>query len=137
MQNTAISVLKVTIGLAHCQGSHMLPRDELQRVAIKVTRLDANWRRPKIRVRGMRTLFNDKSGQYVDQMQFLPSSNWLSTVQCTLKREASYTRMSLWSLDDVENAQRVWSTEVSDIYRSCTVVQSGEDDLTTPVVGVC
>lgn len=114
-----------------------LPGDELQHRAIKAIRLDANWRRPETRVCGMRALLNDKSGQYVDQMQFLPGGKWLWTAQRTLKREASYTRMSLWSLDDVENARRVWSTEVSGIYRSCTVVQSGEDDLATLVVGVC
>ncbi|KAI1796830.1 hypothetical protein LXA43DRAFT_984704 [Ganoderma leucocontextum] len=114
-----------------------LPGDELQRCAIKAIRLDANWRRLKTRVRGMRALLNDKSGQYVDQMQFLPGGKWLWTAQRTLKREVSYTRMSLWSLDGVENPRCVWSTEVSGIYRSCTVVQSGEDDFATLVVGVC
>ena len=114
-----------------------LPGDELQRSAIKAIRLDANWRRLKTHVRGMRALLNDKSGQYVDQMQFLPGGRWLWTAQRTLKREASYTRMSLWSLCDAENARRVWTTEVSGIYRSCTVVQSGEDDFATLVVGVC
>ncbi|EJF64937.1 hypothetical protein DICSQDRAFT_80777 [Dichomitus squalens LYAD-421 SS1] len=114
-----------------------LPADELQRLAIKAIRLDANWRSPKTRVKRTRALLNDKSGQYVDHMQFLPGGKWLWTAQRTLKREATYTRMNLWSLDDVDNARRVWSAEVSGIYRSCTVVQTGEDDFATLVAGVC
>ena len=114
-----------------------LPADELQRLAIKAIRLDANWRSRKTRVKRMCALLNDKSGQYVGQMQFLPGGKWLWTAQRTIKRESTYTRMSLWSLEDVDNARRVWSTEVSGIYRSCTVVLSPEDDFATLVVGVC
>ncbi|KAI0635949.1 hypothetical protein C8Q77DRAFT_1155689 [Trametes polyzona] len=113
-----------------------LPGDELQRLAIKAIRLDANWR-GQTRVRGTHPLIDDNSGQYVDQMQFLPGGKWLWTAQRTLKRESWYTRMSLWNLADVTNMHRVWSTEISGIYRSCTLVQSAEGDLATLVVGVC
>ncbi len=114
-----------------------LPGDELQRLAIKAIRLDENWQRPQTRVRGLRALIDDKSGQYVDQMQFLPCGKWLWTAQRTLKRETWYTLMSLWSLEDVDNTCRVWSTEISGIYRSCTVFQNSTGDSATLVVGVC
>ncbi|OJT11446.1 hypothetical protein TRAPUB_11998 [Trametes pubescens] len=114
----------------------VLPGDELQRLAIRAFRLDANWRNPRTRIRAVRALIEDK-GQYVDQMQFLPGGRWLWTAQRTLKRESWYTRMSLWNLEDLSNSHRVWSTEISGIYRSCTLVQSSEGDFATLVVGVC
>ncbi|KAI0359843.1 hypothetical protein OH77DRAFT_1419176 [Trametes cingulata] len=114
-----------------------LSGEELQQLAIKAIRLDVNWRNPNTRVRGLHALIDDKSGQYVDQMQFLPGGKWLWTAQRTLKRESWYTRMSLWSLEDVSNSHRVWSTEISGIYRSCTLVQSSKGDFATLVVGVC
>ena len=114
-----------------------LPGEELQRLAIKAIRLDANWRQPEPRICGVHELIDDKSEQYVDQMQFLPGGNWLWTAQRTLKRESWYTRMSLWSLEDSDAPCRVWSTEISGIYRSCTVVQSNDGDTATLVVGVC
>ncbi|KAI0833499.1 hypothetical protein BC628DRAFT_1425746 [Trametes gibbosa] len=114
-----------------------LPGDELQRLAIKAMRLDANWQSPSPRVRGLRALIDDQSGQYADQMQFLPGGKWLWTAQRTLKRESWYTRMSLWNLEDVSNSHRVWATEISGIYRSCTLVQSTQGGFATLVVGVC
>ena len=114
-----------------------LPGDELQRLAIKAIRLDANWRRLEPFVRSVHTLVDDKSEQYVDQMQFLPGGKWLWTAQRTLKRESWYTRMSLWSLEEQETPCRVWSTEISGIYRSCTAVQSDDGEIVTLVVGVC
>ncbi|KAI8980200.1 hypothetical protein BD414DRAFT_421160 [Trametes punicea] len=114
-----------------------IPGDELQRLTIKAIQLDANWRSPTTRVRGLCALIDDKSGQYVDQMQFLPGGKWLWTAQRTLKRESWYTRMGLWSLEDMSSPQRVWSTEISGIYRSCTLLQSSEGDFATLVVGVC
>ncbi|KAI0775192.1 hypothetical protein BD413DRAFT_710198 [Trametes elegans] len=113
-----------------------LPGEELQRLAIKAIRLDANWC-GDTRVRRLRALIDDKSGQYVDQMQFLPGGKWLWTAQRTLKRESWYTRMSLWNLKDVSSSHRVWSTEISGIYRSCTLLQSKDGDFATLVVGVC
>ncbi|KAI0671758.1 hypothetical protein C8Q78DRAFT_1030750 [Trametes maxima] len=114
-----------------------LPGEELQRLAIKAIRLDANWQATKTRVRGLRALIDDKSGQYVDQMQFLPGGKWLWTAQRALKRESWNTRMSLWSLEDVSASHRVWSTEVPGLFRSCTLVQSSEGECATLVVGVC
>lgn len=116
-----------------------LPADELQRLAIKAIRLDENWRRSKTRVRGLCPLIDDKSGQYVEQMQFSPGGKWLWTAQRILKRESWNTRMSLWALEDVENPHRVWSTEIAGIFRSCTVMQHphGDSAAASLVVGVC
>ncbi|KAH9903043.1 hypothetical protein C8Q73DRAFT_633341 [Cubamyces lactineus] len=132
-----VNKLPLPLDVPHNTSPSTLPGDELQRLAIKAIRLDANWRSKNTRVRGLCPLIDDKSGQYVDQMQFLPGGKWLWTAQRTIKRESWYTRMSLWSLEDVSNSHRVWSTEISGIYRSCTLVQSSEGDFATLVVGVC
>ncbi|KAI0749768.1 hypothetical protein C8Q80DRAFT_645405 [Daedaleopsis nitida] len=132
-----VAELPVPIDLPWHTHPTSLHGEELQRLAVKAIRLDENWRHPQTRVRGLRSLIDDKSGQYVDQMQFLPGGKWLWTAQRILKRDSWCTRMSLWSVEDANNTCRVWSTEISGIYRSCTVVTSRDGETATLVVGVC
>ena len=110
--------------------------DELQRLAIKARRLDVNWRRSQPHVHGLRELTDDKSQQYVDQMQFLPGGKWLWTAQRNLKRESWSTRMSLWYLEERDSPCRAWSTETPGIYRTCTVIKNGHGDTATLAVGL-
>ena len=132
-----IAELDVPIDVPWYTHPTSLPGDDLQRLAIKAIKLDENWQHPQTRVRGLRSLIDDKSAPYVDQMQFLPGGKWLWSAQRTLKRDSWFTRMSLWSLEDADNTCRVWSTEISGIYRSCTVIPSSDGEFATLVVGVC
>ena len=114
-----------------------LPGDELQRLAIKAIRLNTNWGRPAPRVRTLRPVIKHESNDFVDRMQFLPGGKWLWTAERTLKRESWHTRMSVWSVEEVDPPSRVWSTEMSGIFRACAMVQSDDGATATLVVGVC
>lgn len=137
MWHRIISKLPIPVDVPLNTRPSLLSGDELQRLVIKAIRLEDNWQRDRTRVRGFKALINDNKGQYVDQMQFLPGGKWLWTAQRVCKRESWHTLMSLWSLEDTNNACRVWSTEISGIFRSCAVLQDSEGETVTLVVGIC
>ncbi|TFK87454.1 hypothetical protein K466DRAFT_522407 [Polyporus arcularius HHB13444] len=132
-----VSKLSIPLDLPANTPPTSLHSEELQPLVLKALKLDENWQRPQTRVCRFRALIDDRCGQYVDQMQFLPGGKWLWTAQRILKRESWYTRMSLWSLDHADSTRRVWSTETCGIYRSCTVIQNPDGESAKLVVGVC
>lgn len=99
-----------------------IPAPELQRLAIRAIRLEANWRNSAPRVKNVTALLHNSGGTYVDYMGMAPGGKWLWTAQRReIRGPAVYTRVSLWSLEKIGQGRCIWTESIPWIVRTCTL----------------
>ncbi|KAL6302367.1 hypothetical protein BKA93DRAFT_736997 [Sparassis latifolia] len=112
-----------------------LPSDELQRLAIRALRLEANWRRSTPRL-AAKAIVSSSEEPYVDEMQLLLGGKWLLTAQRRSHRWRFNSCVTLWSLQDVEDPRRITRIDFPGTYRSVSMAVQEGGVLAYLVVGV-
>ena len=78
-----------------------LSAKELQDLAIRAIKLERNWMKPEPQIKKLTRAIHNTDDMYVDAMTLLPGAKWLVTAQ----RGKSSSRITLWSLDNVEDVR--------------------------------
>ncbi|CCM00088.1 uncharacterized protein FIBRA_02115 [Fibroporia radiculosa] len=124
--------LNIPSGVPHITLSH----EELQKIAVKAIRLEANWQKTTPVLKRTHALVRDTNEPYVDEMQFLPGGEWLLTAQRNRQPQArGSSRVVLWSLKDLSDVYRVADIEVVGFYRDCTLEYQAREECVTLAVG--
>lgn len=114
-----------------------LTADDLQRLAIKAIRLQLNWRRPSSRIKRATSL-GTANDELFELMHLTPGGNWLLTVQGRSRRfeQQIYTKVSLWSLLNIEHPRCVIAFELMGKHRDTSMTMRNGESAATFVVAL-
>ncbi|EIW83860.1 hypothetical protein CONPUDRAFT_150910 [Coniophora puteana RWD-64-598 SS2] len=92
-------------------------------LVVRALKLDRNWRRSRPQVRRVVPLIDTPADTFVDELVFLPGSQWLVTAQVA---GGVRTRVTLWLLGDVDKPLVVGSYDLRGRPRSFTAYLDSE-----------
>ncbi|KAI0091176.1 hypothetical protein BDY19DRAFT_934258 [Irpex rosettiformis] len=114
-----------------------LSADELQRVVIDAMRLEANWTRADPKIKRTTSLYNANNALF-EHLQFVEGGKWLLVVQDRFHRfeERAYTKVSFWSLHNIDEPHCVVQFELTGKCRASDVALQNENETVTFVVAL-
>ncbi|KII89966.1 hypothetical protein PLICRDRAFT_697776 [Plicaturopsis crispa FD-325 SS-3] len=117
-----------------------IPAAELQRRAVNAIKLDRNWRKPESEIKSLVTVPPDRDGKYFDEIQLIAGAKWLVTAERRRfgQHATGITKMSLWSLEAVDDVYRTLSFEVEGRFKCFAVArQKGGKTATIAITLTC